>query len=163
MTKASRRVSADGKRHLVPRSACGRAFAERFACMTACLVIAVGDIEMPEYSEGLRVRMTRRWREMDSNFRFRRERTGFRASVCRLRGIGRRSGRLGSARFCNNHAVTAGSIGCRFVVLPWTLRITSATKCLQSERYVGQRDANIWSGQERRDHGKLVDALWVGK
>jgi hypothetical protein len=29
-----------------------------------------------------------------------------------LRGIGRRSGRLGSARFCNNHAVTAGSIGC---------------------------------------------------
>jgi hypothetical protein len=28
------------------------------------------------------------WREMDSNFRFRRERTGFRASVCCLRGIG---------------------------------------------------------------------------
>jgi hypothetical protein len=39
--------------------------------MTACLVIAVGDIEMPEYSEGLRVRMTPRWREMDSNFRYR--------------------------------------------------------------------------------------------
>ena len=51
----------------------------------------------------------------------------------------------------------------RFVVLPWTLSMTSATKCPQSERYVGQRDANIWSGQERRDHGKLVDALWVGK
>ena len=28
------------------------------------------------------------------------------------RGTGRRSGRLGSARFWNNHAVTAGSIGC---------------------------------------------------
>jgi len=40
---------------------------------------------------------------------------------------------------------------------------TSATKCPQSERYGGQNDANIWSGQERRDHGKLVDALWVGK
>ena len=26
---------------------------------------------MPEYSEGLRVRMTPRWREMDSNFQFR--------------------------------------------------------------------------------------------
>jgi hypothetical protein len=63
----------------------------------------------------------------------------------------------------DDHAVTAGSIGCRFVVLPWTLRITSATKCPQSERYVGQRDTNIWSGQERRDHGKLVDVLWVGK
>ena len=25
---------------------------------------------------------------------------------------GRQSGRLGSARFCNNHGVTAGSIGC---------------------------------------------------
>jgi hypothetical protein len=49
----------------------------------------------------------------------------------------------------------------RFVVLPWTLRMTSATKRLQSERYVGQKDANIWSGQERRDHGKLADALWV--
>jgi len=70
LTKASRRVSADGKRHLVPRSACGRAFAEQFARMTACLVIAVGDIEMPEYSEGLRVRMTRRWREVDSNFQY---------------------------------------------------------------------------------------------
>ena len=35
--------------------------------------------------------------------------------------------------------------------------------CLQSERYVGQKDANIWIGQERRDHGKLADALWVGK
>ena len=33
----------------------------------------------------------------------------------------------------------------------------------QSERYVWQNHANIWSGQERRDHGKLVDALWVGK
>ena len=50
-----------------------------------------------------------------------------------------------------------------FVVLPWTLRMTSATKRPQSERYAGQNDANIWSGQERRDHGKLVDALWVGK
>ena len=35
-----------------------------------------------------RERRTVRWREMDSNFRFRRERTGFRASVCCLRGIG---------------------------------------------------------------------------
>jgi hypothetical protein len=50
-----------------------------------------------------------------------------------------------------------------FVVLPWTLRMTSATKRPQSERYAGQNDANIWSGQKRRDHGKLVDALWVGK
>ena len=33
----------------------------------------------------------------------------------------------------------------------------------QSERYVGHKDTNIWSGQERRDHGKLVEALWVGK
>jgi hypothetical protein len=29
-----------------------------------------------------------------------------------LRRIWRRSGRLGSARFCNNHGATAGSIGC---------------------------------------------------
>ena len=41
--------------------------------------------------------------------------------------------------------------------------MTSATKSPQSERYIGQKDTNIWSGQERRDHGKLVDALWVGK
>ena len=47
--------------HVVARSRNG------FARMTACLVIAVGDIEMPEYSEGLRVRMTPRWREMDSH------------------------------------------------------------------------------------------------
>jgi hypothetical protein len=40
---------------------------QRFARMTACLVIAVGDIEMPEYSEGLRVRMTPRWSKGDSN------------------------------------------------------------------------------------------------
>jgi hypothetical protein len=38
-----------------------------------------------------------------------------------------------------------------------------AIKCPQSERYVGQKDTNIWSGEERRDHGKLVEALWVGK
>ena len=53
--------------------------------------------------------------------------------------------------------------GAPLVVLPWTLRMTSATNCPQSERYVGHKDANIWSGQERRDHGKLVDALWVRK
>ena len=33
----------------------------------------------------------------------------------------------------------------------------------QSERCAGQNGANIWSGQERRDYGKLVDALSVGK
>ena len=33
----------------------------------------------------------------------------------------------------------------------------------QSERDVARNHTNIWSGQERRDHGKLVDALWVRK
>ena len=81
-----------------------------------------------------------------------------------LRGIGtpERTSRV-QAGFVKIMPLPPEASGALFCYSPVDPEDDERDQVLQSERYVWLNHTNIWNGQERRDHGKFVDALWVGK